>query len=298
MAKAGDDPYYNRKQVPNEFIDGVGYSGLTPGEEVVNRERKYSRDGGDLRHHFWNPKGKDGKPDPYYQRKPVPEALTHGVGETGLSKEEEYLNRERKYSLTGADVRKFSSGTKSGFAASNDPYYGRKQVNKAQIEGVGETEMSPAEVYEQRDNKTAFAEFSGDPFQLVTGQGHRQSVSGISGPAAAAAARRRSSAVAPDTMAAKGHHHSGYDGDNRLAPVESRADEEIVPSSSHTNGSGTTPTPPQISTNAPQAGSTTTTTTSTAVRDDTGHHTGPTGHTTFYDAATRDLDNVAPHEKV
>jgi len=159
--------------------------------------------------------------------------------------------------------------------------------------------MSAAEEYEQRDNKTAFAEFSGDPFQQVIGQGHRQSVSGISGPAAAAAARRRSSAVAPDVEAPKGHHHSGYDGDSRLAPVVSRADEEITPSSSHTNGSRTSQNAPQLSsTNAPQVGSTTTATTSTAVRDDTGHHTGPTGHTTFYDAATRDLDNVAPHEKV
>lgn len=295
MAQAGGDPYYNRKPVPNEFVDGVGFSGLTPAEEVVNRERKYSRDGGDIRHHFWNPKGKDGNLDPYYQRKPVPVALTEGVGATGLTKEEEYLNRERKYSVNGGDLRKFSTGSKSGLFPMSDPYYARKSVHKSQIDGVGDTQMSAAEAYEERDNKISFAEFSGDPFQQITGQGHRQSVSGISGPAAAAAARRRSSAVAPDAAAATQHHHSGYDGDRRLAPVESRADEEITPSKSQVGDYGTTNSAPQV---GPTTTTTTTTTTSTGVRDDTGHHTGSTGHTTFYDAATRDLDNVAPHEKV
>ncbi len=95
----------------------------------MNRERKYSRDGGDLRHHFWNPKGKDGKMDPYYQRKPIPDAMIHGVGETGLTREEEYLNRERKYSVHGADVRNFSDGTKSGLFPKDDPYYSRKSVH-------------------------------------------------------------------------------------------------------------------------------------------------------------------------
>jgi hypothetical protein len=149
--------------------------------------------------------------------------------------------------------------------------------------------MSAAEAYEQRDNKTAFAEFSGDPFQQITGQGHRQSVSGIAGPAAAAAARRRSSAVAPDATPAVTHHHSGYDGDYRLNTVESRADDEITPSNSSAGGYASTKNASQL---APM------TTTGKADGDNTGHHTGPTGHTVFYDAATADLDNVALHPRV
>lgn len=65
--------------------------------------------------------------DPYYGRKPVPDSMIHGVGETGLTKEEEYLNRERKYSVNGADVRKFGSGS-GGWHPTDDPYYGRKSV--------------------------------------------------------------------------------------------------------------------------------------------------------------------------
>lgn len=67
--------------------------------------------------------------DPYYQRKPIPDAMIHGVGETGLTREEEYLNRERKYSVHGADVRNFSDGTKSGLFPKDDPYYSRKSVH-------------------------------------------------------------------------------------------------------------------------------------------------------------------------
>lgn len=58
-----------------------------------------------------------------------PEAEIAGVGATGLSPEEEYLNRERKYSATGVDVRRFSKGKKSGLAPQDDPYYGRKKVS-------------------------------------------------------------------------------------------------------------------------------------------------------------------------
>ncbi|KAK5943461.1 hypothetical protein PMZ80_004468 [Knufia obscura] len=302
MSKAGGDPYYDRKRVPDEFVDGVGYSGLTPAEEITNRERKYSRGGGDVRH-FWTAKSKDGKMDPYYQRKPIPAAMIHNVGETGLTREKEFLNRERKYSVNGADVRRFSDSTKSGFHPTDDPYYGRKPVNKTQLDGVGDIQMSAAEVYEQRDNKTAFAEFSGDPFKQLTGQGHRQSVSGIAGPAAAAAARRRSSAVAPDAVVATHHHHSGYDGDNRLNTVESRATDEITPTPSSAGGYGTAgntllTSNPNATYSGPSTISTGTATTSTAVRDDTGHHTGPTGHTVFYDAATQGLDNIAPHERL
>lgn len=96
-------------------------------EEFEARERKYSRDGGDLRK-FSNPK-KDGKLDTYYQRKQVPDAHLEGVGDTGLSKEEEFLNRERKYSVNGVDVRKFGDSDKKGFHPSADPFYGRKAVD-------------------------------------------------------------------------------------------------------------------------------------------------------------------------
>lgn len=112
----------------DDFIEHVGYTGLQPSEESTNRERKLSTQGGDLRK-FWNPKTKEGKLDPYYQRKQVPDALTHGVGETGLTPEEEYLNRERKYSVGGSDVRKFGSNS-GGFHPTDDPYYGRKAVKR------------------------------------------------------------------------------------------------------------------------------------------------------------------------
>lgn len=77
---------------------------------------------------FSNPK-MSGKLDPFYQRKPVPDSLIKDVGYTGLSKEEEFLNRERKYSATGQDIRKFSNGTRAGFYPKDDPYYNRNMVN-------------------------------------------------------------------------------------------------------------------------------------------------------------------------
>ena len=66
-----------------------------------------------------------GKLEPYYQRKKVPDSFIHGVGETGLTKEEEFLNRERKYSRDGGDLRKFSSTLEPA----SDPYYARKSVH-------------------------------------------------------------------------------------------------------------------------------------------------------------------------
>jgi hypothetical protein len=48
---------------------------------------------------------------------------------TGLSPEEEYQNRERKYSVNGSDVRKFSKGGKNSLEPSTDPYYNRKKVS-------------------------------------------------------------------------------------------------------------------------------------------------------------------------
>lgn len=171
-----------------------------------------------------------------------------------------------------------------------------------QIDGVGETHLSAAEEFETRENKASLFDLSGDPFQQLTGSGHRASVSGIAG-AGAADARRRSSAVAPDHMhaAQQAHHqHSGYDGE-KLAPIESNVDgDEIRPS---TDGA--------VTHTGPTTTTTTTTTTSTSVhpasgaadpsnvqvRDDTGHRVGETGHTTFYDSATRDLDNIGPHDR-
>ena len=168
--------------------------------------------------------------------------------------------------------------------------------------------MSPAETYEARDNKMAFADFSGDPFQEITGRGQRKSsVAGLSGHAAAAHERRRSSAVAPDAVIAAANHHSGYDGDDRLAPIQSRADDEITPTTSSASGYATTNQAPQISsTIIPQGAPTTATTTSTTTtsssntdfQDSTGHNVGATGHTTFYDEATRDFDSVAPDRRI
>lgn len=91
--------------------------------------------------------------------------------------------------------------------------------------GIGETGQSEAESFEVRERKQSVVNFSSDPFQLLSGQGHRASVS--AGPvagAAAAATRRRSSAAAPDVTAAHTQHHSGYDGDNKLGPIESRTE--------------------------------------------------------------------------
>ena len=57
------------------------------------------------------------------------EAEIENVGITGLTPEEEHLNRERKYSATGVDVRRFSKSRKGGLEPLDDPYYGRKQVS-------------------------------------------------------------------------------------------------------------------------------------------------------------------------
>jgi len=112
--------------LPDELIQDVGVTGLGKQEEHANRERKFSSNGGDVRN-FYNPRTEHGHKDPFYQRKPVPDALVQGVGETGLTPEEEYLGRERKYSVNGSDVRRFSSGPK-GLEPASDPYYSRKPV--------------------------------------------------------------------------------------------------------------------------------------------------------------------------
>jgi hypothetical protein len=87
--------------------------------------------------------------DPYYNRKPVPSKFYHylyaplpalltpcgaaelikDVGYTGLSSEEEFWNREKKYTAAGADVRRFSKSLTGGLEPLGDPYYGRKSIS-------------------------------------------------------------------------------------------------------------------------------------------------------------------------
>jgi len=261
MVKA-DDPYYNRKPVPDSLIQDVGITGLSPQEEYLNRERKFSAvDGTDIRSHSLKAITKPG--DPYYNRKRVSDAETHGVGATGLTPQQEFDNRERKFSAAdGTDIRSHSLKwvTKPG-----DPYYNRKKISNAETAGVADlsNEMTPAEQYEVRERKQSLFQTSADPFAAVAGK-HRQSsiVPGEIG-AASAATRRRSSAVAPDVMQAAAHHHqhhSGYDGDDKLAPIESRVD-------------------------APPAGVSDAGMSSTTASE-SDHHTGANGHTAFYDQAT------------
>lgn len=59
----------------------------------------------------------------------LPDELIKDVGITNLTPEEEYWNRERKYSINGVDVRKFSNSKKGGMEPQDDPYYGRKPVS-------------------------------------------------------------------------------------------------------------------------------------------------------------------------
>lgn len=273
MVKA-DDPYYNRKPIPDSLIQDVGITGLTPQEEYVNRERKYSAaDGTDIRSHSLKAITKPG--DPYYNRKRVSDAEAHGVGLTGLTPQEEYNNRERKYSAAdGTDIRSHSlkAITKPG-----DPYYHRKKLSDAETAGVADlnSQMTPAEQYEVRERKQSMFQISDDPFAAMAGA-HRKSsiVPGEIG-ALSDATRRRSSAVAPDHThaAANALHHSGYDGSTQLQPIESRADAPAA-GLSDAGGSGTTAA-------------------------DGDHHTGPNGHTQFYDQATGRAahdDEIGPHD--
>ncbi|RVX72231.1 hypothetical protein B0A52_04435 [Exophiala mesophila] len=226
------DPYYNRKPVPDELIKDVGYTGLSPEQEFYNRERKYSATGVDVRR-FSNSRkgGMEPQDDPYYGRRSVSKAEIVDVGNTGLTPEQEFYNRERKYSATGVDVRRFSKSASGGLEPLNDPYYGRKRVSLAETAGIGETGSTPAEAYEVRERKQSLFQVSADPFDTLAGR-HRQSVSGVASSASAAATRRRSSAVAPDADAAvhahqaSQHHHSGFDGD-KLEPIMSR--QELPP---------------------------------------------------------------------
>ncbi|KEF63269.1 uncharacterized protein A1O9_01246, partial [Exophiala aquamarina CBS 119918] len=170
--------------------------------------------------------GMEPQDDPYYGRKPVSKAQIQDVGQTGLTPEQEYWNRERKYSVNGVDVRKFSTSKTGGMEPQNDPYYGRKQVSSKETAGIGETMMTPAEAFEVRERKQSLFQLSSDPFDVIAGR-HRQSVSGLASGASAEATRRRSSAVAPDAAAAAASHNR-YHGQN-LEPIESRA--EVPPAS-------------------------------------------------------------------
>lgn len=97
----------------------------------------------------------------------------------------------------------------------------------AETHGVGELDITPAEVYENRERKQSLFQLSGDPFAELTGRGNRQSISEIGGAHAAAETRRRSSAgqggAAAAAVAAHNKSHSGYNG-HHLEPIVSRAE--------------------------------------------------------------------------
>lgn len=236
MSKAAD-PFYTRKPVPNELIQGEHIPGLAQDQALQTRERKLSTagpGGSDLRK-FSNtltPKN-----DPFYSRKPVPGAAIQGSGLPGVSKEEALITRERKLSTAGpggTDLRKFSNK----FTPAKDPFYSRKPVPDTLIKD--DTPIDPVERYENRERKLSMFKLTTDPFDELAGR--RRSVVTDS---ALGVGRRRSSAVAPDAMhAAAAHHHSGFDGD-RLEPIASRVD-----------------------------GPTTTTTTTTAAANETARQTG------------------------
>lgn len=215
MPKAAD-PFYTRKAVPTELIQGKVVPGLSQDEAFLTRERKLSTagpGGSDLRR-FSNtltPKN-----DPFYSRKPVPDSVIQGSGIPGVSKEEAVIVRGRKLSTagpSGTDLRKFSNK----FTPAKDPFYSRKPVPDALIKD--DTPLDPVEKYENRERKLSMFKLTTDPFDELAGR--RTSVVNDS---ALGVGRRRSSAVAPDAMhTATTHHHSGFDGD-RLAPIESRVD--------------------------------------------------------------------------
>ena len=284
------DPFYERKPVPTEFIEDVGVTGLQPREEFVNRERKFSlADGTDARKFskkgsIWSGKEKD----PHYGRKRVSDAELHGIAPTGLSAQEEYDSRERKYSLAdGTDARKFGDGSKLGKFFSGDPkdpFYGRKNVNKTNIADVAQTGNTHAEDYEIRERKQSLFQLNDDPFQQFSGRGNRASISDIGGAVGKdASVRRRSSAAAGPHAAAAAAKH--YDGGN-LAPIESRNELPPINAGSSLGASESTAAD-QINGHGHET-TTATTTTTTATTNNKG---------TFHDVATYDdPDSVAPHE--
>ena len=167
----------------------------------------------------------------------------------------------------------------------------------AEIAGVGETGMTPAEQYEVRERKQSLFQLSTDPFENIAGR-HRTSISGVASGASAAATRRRSSAVAPDTQPEA--LHSGYHGE-KLATIESRA--EVPPVNfGETNFGGRAGS--ASTSNTLHHG---TTSTSNATGSSSTNGPGHGGdHTVFHDAVTvghdhnekldQDPDQIAPHE--
>jgi len=228
MSKSAD-PYYARKQVPSELVQGSGVPGLSQEQAIEARERKLSKggkDGSDLRKfsNLFAPKN-----DPFYHRKPVSDSLIEGTGVPGLTKEQALQNHERKLSTAGkdgTDLRKFSNL----FAPKNDPYYHRKPVPKALVNDEVAS-IDPVEAYENRERKMSMFTLSNDPFDQLAGR--RTSVVNDS---AIGVGRRRSSAVAPDHVptASQGHQHSGYDGDH-LAPIVSRVEPVTPPPTTSTD---------------------------------------------------------------
>ena len=93
-----NDPYYSRKPVPNSRVEGSGVPGLSKDEAVIAHERKLSMAGPgktDLRkfsNRFTPAK------DPFYSRKPVPDALIKDDAQS-IDPVEKYENRERKLSM-------------------------------------------------------------------------------------------------------------------------------------------------------------------------------------------------------
>lgn len=151
----------------------------------------------------------------------------------------------------------------------------------AQIAGVGDTDMTPAEQYEVRERKQSLFQLSDDPFDHLAGR-NRTSISGVASGASAAASRRRSSAVAPDAHAPSASH-SGYHGD-KLAPIESRPEVPPVkfaePAFGGRTGSiSTSDTLTKESIGAAEAG------------PSTHSHTNVGGHTVFHDAVTMGHDH-------
>jgi len=218
MAAKPADPFYTRKPVPDELVAVPDVASYSNDQSISVRERKLSTagpGGTDLRK-FSNKLTP--KTDPFYSRKPIPDALIEGSGVPGLSKEDAVIARERKLSTAGpggTDLRRFSDK----FTPKNDPFYARKPIPKPLVKDEG-VPIDPMERFENRERKLSMFQLTTDPFDELSGR--RSSVVNDS---ALGVGRRRSSAIAPDAMAAAAtHHHSGFDG-NRLDKIESRADE-------------------------------------------------------------------------
>jgi hypothetical protein len=79
------------------------------------------------------------------------------VGLTGLTQQEEWANRERKMSVDGVDIRRFSNSRKSGFEPQDDPYYGRKMVNSTLRQNPNPPTHRPLTPHPQKPSSKASA---------------------------------------------------------------------------------------------------------------------------------------------